>query len=139
MSAAFHILQSDNADQRLCYLAELCESISQTGKQVLIYTDLPALLERVNYWLWAYKPSAFLPHNYLTLSPQTNIQLAHGSQHAPADVLVNLSETVPPQYASHPEIIEVVTQDPRVLNLCRRHYQFYQNEGLTLTTLKSET
>lgn len=128
-SAHFHVLKSADANERFCKIAKLCEDAVSQAKTVLVYSDLPALLERVNYWLWAYKPEAFLPHNRVNIELTTNIKLACGDEMSEADILINLSEHVPDLHTQFAEIIEVVNQEPAVLQNSRRHYKFYQEEG----------
>lgn len=128
-AANFHVLKTDDPKVRFCKIAELCESALSENKSVLIYSDLPALLERVNHWLWSFKAQSFLPHNRVGELPKTSVQLACGDELAEADILINLSEHVPDLHTQFAEIIEVVNQEPAVLQNSRRHYKFYQEEG----------
>lgn len=59
MRVDFYHLQHSTLDQVLPVLAQ---KAYETGKKLLIRTDLPELAEHLNTLLWTYKPDSWLPH-----------------------------------------------------------------------------
>lgn len=59
MRVDFYHLQHSTLDQVLPVLAQ---KAYETGKRLLIRTDLPELAEHLNTLLWTYKPDSWLPH-----------------------------------------------------------------------------
>lgn len=105
-------------------------------------------LKQFDQLLWEFSAADFLPHVVLK---QDNLALA---QHTPViltlasdvdafnlmseagvqcnEILINLSDTVPTNFAQFERLIEIVPQEEKSTQAGRERYRFYQQQGYQL-------
>ena len=110
-------------------------------------------LAQFDQLLWSFSTTDFLPHlalnegNHL-LARHTPVLLALASdaevfssisktginhhKHLHNDILINLSETVPANFAQFERLIEIVPQEEKSTQAGRERYRFYQQHGYQL-------
>lgn len=130
--ADFYILPGNTLEARERFMSKLLEQVHTRGLDVLILVDNSDEATALDQRLWDYRPDAFLPHHLLGSEPKAAIAISHQLPELPAhEVVINLSsrDQLIPDY---PRVVEIVVQEPSVLQLTRKRYQDYKAKGATL-------
>lgn len=130
---AFHF----NAPHKVDYACKVLRKATATGVRVAVLTP-SALMGRLDQALWAFSPLDFVTHVCAPCSPQAmqygqvvlceDASLAQGFQ-----VLVNLTDTVPADFARFARVIEVVTSDQQDRAGARERWKHYIALGYDIT------
>ena len=132
----FHILPQDSLDERIRYTCRLVEKVFRLQHEIFIQVDDVEDAKLLDKRLWDYKPESFIPHGLQSSeesSQQSPVEIGYG-QH-PGNhhqVLINLSHEIPTFFSRFERVIEVVCQQPEILENTRKHYRFYQERGYPL-------
>lgn len=129
----FYILQSDNEQSLLEFCCKLVEKAAKQGNTVLIHTESEHESNVFDDLLWQFRPESFVPHsivqdeNSVANEPVqiSHINMASSNQ----DVLINLTNTVPTQFARHPRFVQIVNQQSERLASSRKHFAFFKERG----------
>lgn len=126
--ADFYTLKDSHGDARYRLLQQLLSKSLGQGTAVHIHCRDAAEVSHLDDYIWGFKPESFLPHHVLDDSHmQSPITLGHGQQRpAKADICINLSAEPVKDYE---RIIEIVVQEPSILQQTRAHYRHYQQAG----------
>lgn len=128
--ADFYTLKDSHGDARYRLLQQLLSKSLRQGTAVHIHCRDAAEVSHLDNYIWAFKPESFLPHHALSDEQppmQSPITLGHGQQRsAKAGICVNLSAEPVQGYE---RIIEIVVQEPTILEQTRAHYRHYQQAG----------
>jgi DNA polymerase-3 subunit chi len=104
------------------------------GNRVFIIAKDQQQAVAIDDLLWTYHDISFLPHttidNVDTASPVTIGW--DGSNTCDADVVINLTDTVPDCAADYGRVIEIITDDPDEKNKGRQRYKVYRDMGFDL-------
>lgn len=126
---AFHF----NAPDRLTYVCRLLRKAVGSGAKIVV-TGLPQTLAQLDTLLWTFSATDFVPHclaqseaRVLAASP---VVLASATHNVPyRQVLVNLGEGVPPDYAQFGRVIEVVGLEEQDRLAARSRWKHYAQQG----------
>lgn len=132
-----------NVEHRLQYACRVARKVRGAGKTVLAFAREPDRLARFDAALWTFSALDFLPHVYADspLAANTPILLTLQPQQAHArDVLLNLDDATPPQFATwfaqFERVIEVVSLEDADRAKARARFNAYRAAGLEPTTFK---
>ncbi len=133
----FYILKHATEDQREFFACRLAEKAFNLGHTVYIQTDSEAAAQRMDDLLWSFKPEAYLPHVIQeTMDPEDEdvpIIISYSEECTePKDLLINLAHTVPVFYRAFPRISEIVLNNDLSRKSSRKHWRYYQEQGLEL-------
>jgi DNA polymerase-3 subunit chi len=130
----FYILKKTRQDAYL-YLARLVEKVYSLNKTVLILTDCAEEASYIDDLLWQYQDASFLPHDIVVSAQDvaSPISISEGITIA-ADVLVNLTGSLPQKIADYPRVIELVYEAANLTELSRQKYRQYQNLKFQIQT-----
>lgn len=138
----FYILQkSESEEQRFDFSCRLLEKIVRQGNTVLVCTDSAQDSLLLDDLLWSFKPESYLPHA-ITGTEEAEQQglpivITHEkSAQLGRDVLLNLSTTIPEQFAQFARFAQVVNQAPEKLEASRRHFAFFKEKGYPIEVNK---
>ncbi|RKZ50565.1 MAG: DNA polymerase III subunit chi, partial [Candidatus Parabeggiatoa sp. nov. 3] len=94
--------------------------------------------EKFDKLLWVFKEDSFLPHDiYPDVSSKAPIRIGYNAQVCPdMEVLINLTETVPPFFEQFKRIAEIVDDTPIAREAGRTRYRFYQERKALLKVHK---
>jgi DNA polymerase-3 subunit chi len=109
-----------------------------SGEPIVVLAE-PARLAAFDEQLWTFSPLDFVPHCMAgsPLAAETPVVLAANLDDAPHHrILVNLSMTVPPQFARFERLLEVVGNEEQELVAGRERYRFYRDRGYALNNYK---
>lgn len=128
---AFHF----NAPDRLVYACRLLRKAYLKGARVRVLADAP-LAADLDQRLWTFAGIEFVPHctsaapaAHQARTPIVIGDLAQASLDG-GEVLVNLSDQWPGEYARFARVIEVVTADPAVRTQARERWKLYKAAGI---------
>lgn len=133
----FYILEDSQgqARQRLaCRLAEKAYALEHT---IYIHTDDRQQAEQLDQLLWTFRDGSFIPHSLQDdkVTPQAAIVIGHdGGPEDHNQVLINLSQAVPPFFSCFERVAEVITGDEQARQAGRERFRFYRDRGYKINT-----
>jgi DNA polymerase-3 subunit chi len=124
-----------NVTNKLSYVCRLVQK-AYAAKNRVVITANEADLTALNRQLWTFSELAFLPHvsHDDPLAAQTPIILANSqATNLPHhDVLINLADTTPAEFASFERLIEIISTVDAEKAAGRVRYSFYKERGYPL-------
>jgi DNA polymerase-3 subunit chi len=105
----------------------------------LIVLAEPPRLRAFDEQLWTFAPLEFVPHCMAgsPLAEETPVVLAATLDNVPHhQILLNLGDAVPAQFARFERLLEVVGNAPEELVAGRERYRFYRDRGYALNNYK---
>lgn len=137
---AFHFNVGDTARDKLQYACRLIRKAHATGARLGVVgpDDTVRELDRM---LWTFSPLEFIPHCRVddpTATPavraRTPVVLGAAAAHvAPAEVLLNLAETIPEGLEAFGRVIEIVSQQDDDRQAARQRWRAYTQGGFAIT------
>lgn len=130
---AFHF----NVDNRLHYSCRLVRKAVAAGTSVVV-TGSSDVLDQFDRDLWALAATDFVPHCRVGEAPslvqKSAVLLCEDLRAVPArQLLLNLADQPPEDFAQFDRVIEVVTADPVERSQARLRWKLYARAGLALT------
>ena len=128
----FYVLNAPSRDDLLRQACRLTEKAWKMGHRVFIVTPSAEATRQVDELLWTFRPDSFVPHGRYPDSSDEKLPvlIGHDSQSEPgAEVLVNLTPTVPESHERFERIAEFVSGDEESRHLGRERFRYYRNQG----------
>lgn len=132
----FYISQAATSEQRLLLACRLADKAFHGGHRVYLHCANTAQAQRLDDLLWQFQPTSFVPHAIIdstdaeTRVHDEPVRIGSGqSTWANQDVLINLDDHVPDNFAQFARVLEIVVQDVNVLNTTRDHWRHYKQLG----------
>ncbi|HAI69826.1 MAG TPA: DNA polymerase III subunit chi [Gammaproteobacteria bacterium] len=135
----FYILHTIRLRQEKNRLAcQLADKAWHQGYPIYIQTNSIIDAEKFDKLLWVFKEDSFLPHDiYPDISSTAPIRIGYSAEICPdMEVLINLTETVPPFFEQFKRIAEIVDDTPIAREAGRTRYRFYQERKALLKVHK---
>jgi DNA polymerase III subunit chi len=135
----FYILAEITLDDCYRQVCHLIEKHYEPDKNIYIHTTSRSVTELLNDLLWTFHDTSFLPHAIFAHNEAKNIPILIGDDpkaNPTGDILVNLTEDIPPFYHQFQKIFEIVPDEEIAKIAARTHYQFYKEQGYKLITHK---
>ncbi|MDJ0750313.1 MAG: DNA polymerase III subunit chi [Woeseiaceae bacterium] len=136
----FYILAQ--ADERARYLlaCKLAEKAWRLGNTVWIHAKDRRDAERLDELLWTFRDGSFVPHGLAGRNDGTEaspimVGCDEGSLET-RDLLINLTDEIPPFTEGFPRVAELVTSDETCRQSSRKRYATYRDQGHELNTHK---
>jgi DNA polymerase III subunit chi len=117
-----------------CRVAEKAYLAKQT---VVVWTDDPAALPRIDELLWTFGDGTFVPHDVLREGSECEAPVALTAGTPPAnhtDVLINLGGVVPPFFEKFGRVAELLDARPDVRAAGRDRFKTYRGKSIEPTT-----
>ena len=133
----FYILRDTGTSACALFACRLTEKAVKQGHQVYINAESAAQLLQLDDLLWTFRAGSFLPHavDIGEDNGASPVLLAHdrepGNSH---DVLVNLSNEVPPFFSRFNRVAELAGGNDAQRSEARNRYRYYKDRGYTLHT-----
>jgi DNA polymerase-3 subunit chi len=133
----FYILRDTAESACALFACRLTEKAVKQGHQVYINAESAAQLLQLDDLLWTFRAGSFLPHavDIGEDNGASPVLLAHdrepGNSH---DVLVNLSNEVPPFFSRFNRVAELAGGNDAQRSEARNRYRYYKDRGYTLHT-----
>jgi DNA polymerase III subunit chi len=136
----FYVLKTAAAKQRWAFACRLTEKAYLKNLKVVVVSDTLAEAQALDELLWTFNERSFVPHKLCTgeqpADPTTTpVHLTVAAAAIPAaDLLVNLTQQLPPQFEGYTRIAEVIDADEERRRLGRERFKAYRDLKLTLET-----
>ena len=135
----FYVLSEEGTDVRLRYACRLAEKAVDHGLRVYVQTASLTEAQRLDELLWTFSDRSFLAHEIANGAAPSHpkVMVLVGDGEAPPDyrqVLVNLTDRLPPSIELYERIAEIVDTDPERKRLSRERYKHYREQGCALET-----
>ncbi len=131
---AFHF----GAPDKLAYACRLLRKAAGSGAKVVAVGDA-ATVSQLDADLWAVSATDFVPHCQgsaeAAVQKRSVVVLTTSADQVVGerDVLVNLGNVVPDEFAAFNRLIEVVSTDAVDRDLARGRWKFYTERGYAIT------
>jgi DNA polymerase-3 subunit chi len=133
----FYVLAEGGPDARLRHACRLADEAVGAGMHVYLLTSGASEAQRLDDLLWMFNDRSFLPHEIHSgqAASHPRVRIMLGDSAAPPthrQLLINLTDAVPPQLESYERIAEIVEIDPEKKRAARERYKEYRERGCTL-------
>ena len=131
--ADFYILPCTDQEGKFDFLGKLLGRILAGGHQIYLYCNDQYSAEQTSQALWQYRDSSFLANALSSEQLSAPITIGWPEQSAShTDVLINYSDTIPTAAENFQRVVEIVIQQPEVLELSRKRYKDYKQQGFKI-------
>jgi DNA polymerase III subunit chi len=134
----FYLIAAAGEPSRQVFACRLAEKAYRLQNTVHIQAADREHARQLDDLLWTFRDGSFVPHEVVDEerdggdAPVTIGVGAAGTR--PVDLLINLSNDVPPLLDSFPRVAEIVTSDEDCRQEGRRRFADYRSQGHTLQT-----
>ena len=128
----FYVLPGQEPNGRLSLACRLVEKVYGLGHRVYLHAASPEQARQLDDLLWTFRQGSFVPHTLCPPAESDASPVLIGSEETPpstAQVLINLSDTVPAFFERYERVAELVDQPPSVLAKSRERFRFYRDRG----------
>jgi DNA polymerase-3 subunit chi len=126
-----------DAGDKLEVACRIVHKAYRSGHKVVVCAPNAEELRRLDRLLWTTPAVSFVPHCEAgdPLASQTPVLLASGADAvAQDDVLINLGEERPAEFARYQRLVEIVSLDASDRAKARARYKFYRDRGYEIST-----
>lgn len=130
----FYVLSAGQAEAKERTACRLVEKAWRKSLSVFIHTGSPEHAKALDDLLWVYRQDSFVPHCLEAQSAGDEaVLIGEGTQpKRGSDVLVNLSDTVPPFFAKFERVVEIVGSAAEQRHAARERYRVYREQDCEL-------
>ena len=128
----FYVLPGQEPNGRLSLACRLAEKAYGLGHRVYLHAASPEQARQLDDLLWTFRQGSFVPHTLCPPAEGDASPVLIGSEETPppaAQVLINLSDTVPAFFERYERVAELVEQQPSILAKSRERFRFYRDRG----------
>ena len=130
----FYLSEEAGEGARLRLACRIAEKAYLAKQKVVCFSDDPALLPRFDELLWTFGDGSFVPHDTVTRDgapSEAPVALTTGALPADhADVLINLSQAVPPFFEKFARVAEFLDARPEVRSAGRERFKVYRGKSI---------
>ena len=136
MRVDFYLLTQNNPEIFWLTVCRLLEKAYKKQHQIFVYCKQKQDAEHLDELLWTFKPESFIPHHLQGEGPEPppTIQIGQSEPRGFSDILVNLSDHIPPFYTRFQRVIEIVAADEAAKIISREHFRTYRQAGIMPNT-----
>ena len=113
-------------------VCQLCQKAYDNNQRTLLLTQSPEQTAHLDRQLWVFSDDSFVPHDAQESEDFASPILIHNNPEPKGErqLLINLSNKIPPYFAQFERVIELVTEDNK--QSAREHYSYYKDRGYPL-------
>lgn len=133
----FYLLASTEPQARGLVACRLLEKAYMKGHRVYVHCDNQQDAEWIDELLWTFRDDSFIPHNLQGEGPEPPPPVQIGYQKEPrgfSDILLNLSQSIPPFYTRFKRVMELVENEEVAKEHSRDRYKEYRAARCELQT-----
>lgn len=131
MKVEFYVLPSQAMADRLHTACRLAVKAWRSGMNIFIRAQDAEQCADLNQRLWLFRRDCFIPHNLAEESLTAPVVIGIDQQPTHSQgLLINLHPSPCPAPEHYSRIIEIVNQQPQLLEQCRNNFRHYRNLGL---------
>lgn len=136
----FYVIDGSGEQTRQRFACRLAEKAYRLNNTVHIHATDRQCVQQIDDLLWTFRDGSFVPHEVLgNPSDEALAPITISCDSAPArecDLLINLTDDIPPIASSFPRVAEIVTSDEDARTRSRTRFVDYRERGHTLDTHK---
>ena len=127
----FYVLESSSPDSPMRVACRIAEKAWLTGHTVYVATASEKVTRDMDQLLWTYRQDSFTPHGTYPehAGEDLPILIGHGDHPPDAQVLLNLTGTLPPFHEHFERIAEFVSGDEPARRAGRERFRLYRDTG----------
>ena len=132
----FYILEQPDSPSRPLMACRVADKAFRNGHRVYVLVNDGQQAAELDQLMWTFSQGSFTPHETFSGSienEQTPILIGTGE--APDswhDILITLTEDVPPFFSRFERVIEIVGNDESQKKNARDRFRFYRDRGYAL-------
>ena len=132
----FYILEQPDSPSRPLMACRVADKAFRNGHRVYVLVSDQEQAKELDQLMWTFSQGSFTPHE--TYAGRIENELAPiliGADEAPEswhDILVTLTEAVPPFFSRFERVIEIVGNDAEQKKNARDRFRFYRDRGYAL-------
>lgn len=131
----FYVLTGPQTTARLAFVCRLTEKAYRLDHRVHVQAGSPAQAAELDELLWTFRQGSFVPHEVIQPGQPVHAPVTIGLEEPPeADVLINLTDHIPPFEGRFARVVEIVDESADGRQLARERYRGYQQLGRETTT-----
>jgi len=123
----FYLLDAGTFAGCFPFVCRLVEKTYQQGFSSLIRVNSEEEAEKLDELLWTFRPASFVPHQ----RQEKEIRVSKAFGEAMPTVVIECRLVETPQRVEG-RVLQMAPNEPKLLDLARKHYRFYQQEGYLL-------
>ncbi|MCL4721603.1 MAG: DNA polymerase III subunit chi [Gammaproteobacteria bacterium] len=130
---SFYVLAADDPSARLAYACRLIEKAYKLQQRIHVVTGDAATARTLDDLLWTFRQGSFVPHMIWDGGTKADapVTIAAANAGAPeADLLLNLADEVPADFARFPRVAEIIDGIAECRQAGRQRHRFYRQQGL---------
>ncbi|MDO3382686.1 DNA polymerase III subunit chi [Gilvimarinus algae] len=127
----FYILPTAEPEHRLGFISRLVAKALRQRRQILIACDSDESAAGLEHALLHEQPESYIPFRRANEPDHQEpviiaVEQDCGEQH---DLLISLGPQLPDYFSRFQRLIEVVVQEPQILEQTRKHWAFFKERG----------
>jgi len=131
-----------NVSNQLDYACRLTRKALAAGCRLVVRHQDQAQLDQFDQLLWSFSATDFLPHvrssdAHADITPVL-LSLENDPNPGRSEILLNLSESIPADFARFERLIEIVPQESDATQAGRARYRQYQQQGYQLNHINAK-
>jgi DNA polymerase III subunit chi len=132
----FYITPFKNFNDSIEFCCKLIFKAYQHSMSCIIYTDTAENAKKIDSMLWKRPKEGFIPHHINPDNPQQLIVTQTNSQE-PHPIWINCrsADKIAPD-SNWARCLQIVPNDPELLQVARQQYRHYEDTGATIKTHK---
>ncbi len=130
MKIEFYVLPTTQPADRLNAACRLAHKAWRAGFMTFIRCADTAQQSELDDLLWTFRKHSFIPHD--VHSEQTKAPVILGIDQSPPfsdGVLINLHQQLSSHLSAFSRVIEIVNQEPELLQISRQNFVEYRKQG----------
>lgn len=132
----FYLLGESGEASRERFACRLAEKVYRLKQSVHIQAGDRQRAAQLDDLLWTFRDGSFVPHETIEArdtAVESPITIGGTPESLrPADLLINLTDDLPPNLSSFPRVAEIVTSDEDRKRHSRKLFSDYRSQGHTL-------
>lgn len=137
----FYVLPETEAGARLRFACRLTEKAYKLDHRAYAHVSGAAQARELDELLWTFRGGSFIPHEIVGTAAAVSAPVTIGHGHdddagTGGDLLINLTDTIPPFYDRFERIAEIVDASPDGRRTGRERFAIYRDNGCEPDTHK---
>ena len=130
MKVEFYVLPTPQSADRLNAACRLAHKAWRAGFMTFIRCSNAEQQAELDELLWTFRKHSFIPHQVYAEQPSAPVVLGLEQQPPFNDaVLINLHPEISTHLECFQRVIEIVNQEPELLQICRHNFMRYRTLG----------
>lgn len=129
----FYLIEEAGDAARLRIACKFAEKAYLAKQKVVVFSDDASLLPRFDEMLWTFGDGSFVPHDTVTAGKpcEAPVALTRGTPPEDhADVLINLSGSVPAFFEKFGRVAEFLDARPEIRGSGRERFKAYRGKSI---------